>query len=548
MDISESIINKINEARRISLKQPDLAFQISQEAYEEAKINGLRAAEAYGLFVMALACRSTTRLNECYDFAYDAYKLYETCRDPVGISSSLNLMGVVYFYYAMYEQALEYFLKALHLIEDTEDYITLSRIHNNLGEVYREAGDLEEALHSYHKALDICERYNYRTNIAVILDNVGEVYYRKEDYANSFECYRKSYEILYKDNDATSLAELENRIGRLYFIRKEYDKARNCYNHALKRLEEMNNKFFIIDVLVNLAELEKKENEGLYIDYLIKAAQCGEKINARKKLSPIYKQISEFYEKKKDFELSLEFFKRYHRVEQEIETTVISQKLEIIKIELSKVLNSEELEKITKLNMQLEREIENQNKLLEGMEKANKSLRLEVLSDELTNIPNRRGIRSFIAKEWENSETGPVCGAFLMIDIDYFKRYNDCHGHLVGDHCIKKIADCLTDVLTQGRGIVGRFGGEEFVYFVKDVEYGEAGLIAEQLRNAVEQLELYYLWEDEEYPVTISIGGIYGCNTDFESVQEMIHLADQELYKAKKDGRNKIRLREKNEA
>lgn len=545
MDVSEHIINKINEARKISLKKPDLAFKMSKEAYEAAKNQGMQSVEAYGLFVMALACRSMTRLNECFDFAYDAFKLYENCKDPVGTSSTLNLMGVVYFYYAMYEQALEYFLKALRLIEDTEDYITLSRIHNNLGEVYREAGNIEEALKSYQRALDICEKHHFRTNIAVILDNVGAVYYGKGEYSKSFECYMKSFEILYKDNDITALAELENRIGKIYFVQKDYEKARDCYNHALKRLEDLNNKFFIIDVLVNLAELEKLENKGLFIDYLIKAAQYAEEINARKKLSPIYKQISEYYEEKGDFELSLEFYKRYHQVEQEIETAVISKKLEIIKIELSKVLNSDELVKITELNKQLEREIEGQNKLLEGMERANRSLRLETLSDELTNIPNRKGVRSFIAKEWEHLEEGSVCGALLMIDIDYFKRYNDCHGHLAGDHCIKKIADSLLGTLESHNGIIGRYGGEEFVCFVKEADYQAVEKLAEQLRNTVEQLELSYLWEEERYPVTISVGGIYGCNKDFESVQEMILLADQELYKAKQDGRNKIRLREK---
>ena len=545
MDISESIINKIDEARKLSLRKPDVAFEMSKEAYEAAKMQDIKAVEAYGLFVMALSCRSMTRLNECFDFAYDALKIYETCHDPVGTSSTLNLMGVVYFYYAMYEQALEYFLKALHLIEDTEDYITLSRIHNNLGEVYREAGNTEEALNSYHKALDICEKHNYRTNIAVILDNVGEVYYRRGEYAQSFECYKQSYEILHNDNDITALAELENRIGRLYFIQEDYEKARDCYNHALKHLEDLNNKFFIIDVLVNLAELEKRENKGLFIDYLIKAAQYGEEINARKKLSPIYKQISEFYQEKGDFELALEFFKRYHQVEQEIETAVISKKLEIIKIELSKALNTDEMGKITKLNKQLEREIESQNKLLEGMERANRSLRLETLSDELTNIPNRKGVRSFIAKEWEHIEEGSICGALLMIDIDYFKRYNDCHGHLAGDHCIKKIADSLLGTLESHNGIIGRYGGEEFVCFVKEAEYREVEKLAEQLRNTVEQLELSYIWEEQRYSVTISVGGIYGCNRDFESIQEMILLADKELYKAKQDGRNKIRLREK---
>ena len=159
-------------------------------------------------------------------------------------------------------------------------------------------------------------------------------------------------------------------MGKIHFIQKEYDKARACYNNAFVRLERIENKFFTIDVLINIAELEMIENESLFLFYLVKAVKYGEEINARKKLSQIYKMITEFYERKGDYELSLVFYKRYHLMEQEIETTVISHKLEIIKIELSKLFGGEEVEKTTKLNKQLELDIANQNKLLEIMEKS----------------------------------------------------------------------------------------------------------------------------------------------------------------------------------
>jgi len=536
MEIAEVIMNKIKEAKRISFKQPNLAFDMSKEAYDIAKEHKLRLEEAYALFAMALACRSMTKLNDCFNYALDASKLFEIYDKPLDLAGSLNLIGVVYFYNAMYEPALENFLRALHMLKDTEDSLTMSRILNNMGEVYKEVGNVSEALISYNGAMKLCEKYNYVTNKAVILANTGEIYFIKKDYFHSFECYKKSYDILIGNNDITSLSEVENRIGKIHFVQKDYENAREFYNNALAKLEAIGNKFFSIDVLINLSELEMHENEEIFLSYLRKAIKYGKEINARKKLSQIYKIISEFYERKEKLRLSLEFYKRYHIMEQEIETTAISHKLEIIKIELSKLFSGEEAEKITKLNKQLEKDIGNQNILLDTMEKANRNLSVAAVFDELTNIPNRRGLKSYISEVWRESEIEPLNLALLMIDIDYFKRYNDYYGHLEGDTCLKKIADCLKNEFGNKHGILGRFGGEEFVCFIKDFKYKEVLDLAESLRSSIEKLAIKYLWNNGCYTVTISIGGVFGSSSEFNSSQDMYLIADEELYKAKNKG------------
>lgn len=546
MDISEGVMNKVKESRRISFKQPSLAFDMSVEAYNTAKKNKLVLEEAYALFSMALACRSMTKINECFNYALDAFKIFKIYNNPLDLAEVLNLIGVVHFYNAMYEPALENFLRALHLLDETEEYLVMSRILNNLGEVYKEVGNFEEALISYNKALALCEKYNYNSNIAVILENMGGIYFIKKDYSYSFKCYKKSYNILIKHNDVTALSEVENSLGKIYFVLKKYDKARECYNNALTKLEEIENKFFTIDVLINLAQLEVLENEELFLGYLHKAIKYGEEINARKKLSKLYKIITEFYEGKENFKLALVFYKKFYLMEQEIETTVISHKLEIIKIELSKLFSGDEVQKITKLNKQLETDIGNKNALLDTMEKTNKNLNVEVISDELTNIPNRRGVNCYLSKVWMECEIKPKSLALLMIDIDYFKRYNDCYGHLEGDNCLKKIADCLKSVFGNRCGILGRFGGEEFVCFIEDTEYRDVLDFSELLLSSIEKLGLNYIWNNECYPVTISIGGIYGYSTDFNSSHDMYLIADEELYKAKNGGRNKVFLRNQN--
>jgi len=546
MDIAAKVMDKIKEAKELSFKQPSLAFNMSKEAYDIARTNKLKLEEAYALFAMALACRSMTKLNDCFNYAFDASKVFEIYDKPSELAETLNLIGIVYFYNAMYEPAMENFLRALHMLEQTDDSIIMSRVLNNIGEVYKEVGNIEEALISYNSAINLCEKYNYVTNKAVIFENIGEVYFIKKDYAYSFEFYKKSYDILIQNDDIIALSDLENSIGKIHFIQKEYDKAREYYNNALSKLEGIDNKFFSIDVLINLSELEMVKNVELSLFYLHKAIKYGEQINARKKLSQIYKNITDLYETKGEFRLALEFYKKYHVMEQEIETTVISHKLEIIKIELSKSFSIEVVEKITKLNKQLEKDIGNQNLLLDTMEKANRNLSVEVILDELTNIPNRRGVKSYISEVLKESEIEPTYLALLMIDIDYFKRYNDYYGHIEGDTCLKKVADCLKSVIGTKYGILGRFGGEEFVCFIKGLEYKEVLEYAELLRSSIENLNIDYLWNNRSYPVTISIGGVYGCSSNFNNSQDMYLVADEELYKVKNKGRNKVLLKNQN--
>lgn len=155
MDVSEMIMNKVKEAKKISFKQPKLAFDMSVEAYNSAKKYNLRLEEAYTLFAMALACRSMTKINECFNYALDAFKIFKIYDNPIDLADTLNLIGVVHFYNAMYEPALENFLKGLHLIEETENHLTMSRILNNIGEVYKEVGNPIEALIYYNRALTL---------------------------------------------------------------------------------------------------------------------------------------------------------------------------------------------------------------------------------------------------------------------------------------------------------------------------------------------------------------------------------------------------------
>ena len=125
----------------------------------------------------------------------------------------------------------------------------------------------------------------------------------------------------------------------------------------------------------------------------------------------------------------------------------------------------------------------------------------------------------------------------FIIDIDNFKKYNDCWGHLKGDECLIKIANCLKDIQIKRKDFFGRYGGEEFIYYAKELNYHQALELGDIIRSEIEKLYLNYLFGSKSIFVTISVGGVLGKPSK-NNISAMLQIADKELYKAKAMGRN----------
>lgn len=167
--------------------------------------------------------------------------------------------------------------------------------------------------------------------------------------------------------------------------------------------------------------------------------------------------------------------------------------------------------------------------------------KLENLStvDGLTGIPNRRSFDNFIKMNWENSLIEAVPISIVMMDIDYFKAYNDNYGHLQGDDCLVQVAKGLASSARQ-RDLVARYGGEEFIAVLPHTDSDEALLIAERMRKKVEELSIPHEYSGVSSYITISLGVQTIIPTKLDSLEEFINSADKALYEAKSKGRNRV--------
>jgi diguanylate cyclase (GGDEF)-like protein len=167
---------------------------------------------------------------------------------------------------------------------------------------------------------------------------------------------------------------------------------------------------------------------------------------------------------------------------------------------------------------------------------------LETLAsvDALTGIPNRRGFDDYLDREWRRAARTGTPLSLLMIDIDYFKSYNDEQGHLAGDDCLKAVAQQLKNVPHRGGDLVARFGGEEFRAVLSDTPFESLRFMAEKFRSSVEAAKIPHASSPVSEVVTVSVGAATVVPVHQCSPLVLIEKADRMLYRAKCQGRNRV--------
>lgn len=159
--------------------------------------------------------------------------------------------------------------------------------------------------------------------------------------------------------------------------------------------------------------------------------------------------------------------------------------------------------------------------------------------DGLTQLPNRRKFDQVAAIAWTHGQREGVPLSLLMLDVDFFKHYNDTYGHLAGDDCLRQIAAVLSRVVHRESDLVARYGGEEFVVLLPMTPAAGALQLAESIRAALYNEQIDH--EGLMYPcVTISVGLATVTNFANTSLDTLIGQADQALYQSKVDGRNRV--------
>lgn len=166
-------------------------------------------------------------------------------------------------------------------------------------------------------------------------------------------------------------------------------------------------------------------------------------------------------------------------------------------------------------------------------------LREMAMLDGLTGITNRRGFdeRFMAARAYAMREQRPL--SLLMIDVDYFKKYNDLYGHLQGDQCLRDVAQAMSTSVHRPHDQACRFGGEEFAVLLPDTDEAGAMRVAQKIHSAIKQLGIEHRASDASDTLTLSIGAAVRLPNSTASIEQHLKWADEQLYRAKSEGRNR---------
>ncbi len=160
--------------------------------------------------------------------------------------------------------------------------------------------------------------------------------------------------------------------------------------------------------------------------------------------------------------------------------------------------------------------------------------------DGLTGLKNRGAFDDCLPRLWQQALRDRRMVAILLIDVDYFKAYNDRYGHQAGDHALRRVAQVVQGFARRPLDIAARYGGEEFVVALFDLSSESVRDIAEQLRKSVHALSIMHEDSATALYVTASVGVAIVTPTDDRSPEGAVQLADEALYSAKRSGRNCI--------
>jgi diguanylate cyclase (GGDEF)-like protein len=178
----------------------------------------------------------------------------------------------------------------------------------------------------------------------------------------------------------------------------------------------------------------------------------------------------------------------------------------------------------------------------EEIKKLNNKLERLSVTDGLTGLYNRRYIDERLIMEWSRCQRAEHSINIALIDVDYFKKYNDHYGHLAGDECLTSISNLMMLVFKRAGDVVARYGGEEFIVVMTDINAHEAEKIILQFQQELESMKIIHEKSLVSDYVTVSVGLVSLIPKQPDSLDDSIKNADKALYEAKSKGRNQIVL------
>jgi two-component system cell cycle response regulator len=404
-------------------------------------------------------------------------------------------------------------------------------------------GEEERALEYYHLSLKLKREVGNRVGEVGSLNNVGNALRRRKDYPRALECHTLGLEIARELNHRSGQAVSLLNQGRIYADTDQSERALECYLAALQTFDAIGDRYYGVIARIGIAQrLDHTEQPGAALEHLQFALRSAEQLDSQELLCQAHEALAAHLEARSDpasalFHLRASF--RYHEAMHGAEARIQVKRL-MIDAENGKAVQEADIYRLlhaelTRTYQDLQRADAQKAELLEELRLKSEELERLTLTDSLTGLSNRRHLNARLHQEFERSRRLGDDLTVVMIDIDDFKRVNDCFSHLVGDKTLQTVARILQSCV-RSIDVLGRYGGEEFLVLLVETSPTAAAEICKRLCAAVRNHDWTTLHPDL-WQVTISVG--YCGDRTIEHSEGAVEVADGRLYAAKRAGKDR---------
>lgn len=517
------------------------------------------------------------------NLAYKSLEYLKKYNYPTAEADAYKLMALTSWKKGIYEKADEYFYISMNLNEKESAPVYNIDLLICYFEYLKDQGRIDEALEVLTNACDLSIQFRLFEKTSKISIMLSKFYGDLGDYEGSFKYTKLHYE--YEELNTESYY---TNIINSYNIKKEMHEIEKENNNLQVQRQSLE---MLVDKISIISELGRKITSTLNMDSLMEMLYSSIKSfmnlscfavglydEKNYKLNYIYimdrdekiqleatsinerqtfageciksKELIVINNKSKEFikYMDQETFDELNKLDNNVElnSLIFCPLMMNTKIIGVMTIQSEEKDAFTQYHVEMLKSLSSYAAI--AINNAIKSKELEDLNqvlvslseiDQLTGVANRRKLDKYINCVWNTSIEDGDSLALLVIDVDYFKEYNDNYGHLEGDKCLASIADVLS-CANKIPHFVGRYGGDEFVVVLTKCSIEDAVEFAENIKTSMEELNILHKFSKVSDRVTLSIG--VACVVPSRDIQliEFLRKADELLYAAKKSGKNRV--------
>ena len=553
----------------LNLKEPIRAeqhFQIDEtltSAWEERSANLLQSRE-----------RSQQALLDSISLSYQR-----------GIGLAQRNLGFHHFMNSEFEQAIRSLSDGLECAKELRDPLLTRDCLNYLGAVYSSLGEYTTSIGHVQSTIDLCTQAQDRAGMASALTNLGLLNYHLGNNEEAIRCHQESLSLSRELGDQTREMMALNNLGIALTNLNRDEEAIVVLKQVLALAAAIGNPIVRARALVNLGEVHlrqakletalnlsvegrdlfhassnhegeshalfsiglvhvSRQDQRLAIKVFEAGLRIAMQIGSKHLAYQFHQHLASAHETLGQPAEALRHYMQYHTLEREVQADQIERKMRAsnaqreversrAESELYRLRNTELAQVLSSLQ---EADVQ-KSKLLEALNQKSDLLERQVKEDALTGVYNRRYLELRLSEEFQRCRESELHLSVIMLDIDHFKRINDCFSHQLGDQVIKKVAQLIVQSSRSG-DLVARYGGEEFVVAMPQLSAAKAFVICERIRKAVEGFDWAQL--EPELRVTISAG--LSDNPSVDNHERLLHAADLNLYKAKNAGRNRTQV------